>query len=40
MFVLETQWPIVLTAQAGRAVEPSGDETMGGLSRLRRHFRK
>jgi homogentisate 1,2-dioxygenase len=40
MFLLETQWPILLTAQAARAVEASSDETMGGPSSLQRHFRK
>jgi homogentisate 1,2-dioxygenase len=38
LFMLETQWPIVLTAQAARAVEPSANETIGGLNTLQRRF--
>ena len=37
-FVLETQWPIVLTAQAARAVTETDDEALGGASTLQSHF--
>jgi homogentisate 1,2-dioxygenase len=36
--VIETQWPIALSAQAAQATSVTDDETLGGPSKLQRHF--
>jgi len=38
MFVLETRWPIILTAQAAQAVGETDDEYLSGASTLQSHF--
>jgi hypothetical protein len=39
VFVIETQWPILLTAQAAREIGSTDDETLNGRSTLQSQFR-
>jgi homogentisate 1,2-dioxygenase len=39
VIVIETQWPILLTAQAAREIGSVDDETLNGKSTLQRQFR-
>jgi hypothetical protein len=40
LFVLETQWPIILTAQAAQAVSETEDENLSGESTFQSHFHR
>jgi homogentisate 1,2-dioxygenase len=39
LFVIETQWPVVVTAQAAQAVSKTDDENLSGASTYQSHFR-
>ena len=39
LFLIETQWPIALTAQGAQAVRPTDDEVLSGVKTLPRNFR-